>query len=78
MILQAKRKNNRIGIDNNIPYIINDIVIDGDGFGFYLTRADGYQDYIVYGDVKELKKDFDIRSCLDEIEEERKFYDGSF
>lgn len=74
--LQAKSGDNKLGIRNNLPYAIDNIIIEKEGdILLYLTSYGGNRVYVRYKSVEELKKEFDVIDSIGEIKGEYKEYD---
>lgn len=71
--LQAKHKNNKLNIRNNLPYAIDNITIEENGILVNLTSFNGITMYVRYSDVMELKKDFDVINAFDKIKEYKEY-----
>ena len=53
--LQAKNGDNKLGIRNNLPYAIDNIIIEKDDILLYLTSYGGNRVYVRYKSIEELK-----------------------
>ena len=74
--LQAKSGDNKLGIRNNLPYAIDNIIIEkGGDILLYLTSYGGNRVYVRYKSIEELKKEFDVIDSIEEIKGEYKEYD---
>lgn len=73
--LQAKNGNNKLDIRDNLPYAIDNIIIEEDGILLDLTSYVGNRVYVRYKNIEELKKEFDVIDSIGEIKGEYKEYD---
>ena len=74
--LQAKSGDNKLGIHNNLPYAIDNIIIEeGGDILLYLTNYVGNRIYVRYKSIEELKKEFNVIDSIGEIKGEYKEYD---
>jgi hypothetical protein len=73
--LQAKNINNKLGTRNNLPYAIDNIIIEEDDILLDLTSYVGNRVYVRYKNIEELKKEFDVIDSIEEIKGEYKEYD---
>lgn len=73
--LQAKSGNNKLGIHNNLPYAIDNIIIEEDDILLDLTDYVGNRIYVRYESIEDLKEEFDIIDSIGEIKGEYKEYD---
>lgn len=72
--LQAKNINNKLGIRNNLPYAIDNIIIEeGDDILLDLTNYVGNRIYVRYKSIEELKEEFDVVDSIGEIKEYKEF-----
>ena len=71
--LQAKSGDNKLGIRNNLPYAIDNIIIEEDDILLYLTSYAGNRIYVRYESIDKLKEEFDIVDAIGDIEEYKKY-----
>lgn len=71
--LQAKHKNNKLNIRNNLPYAIDNIIIEEDGILINLTSFNGITMYVRYKSIAELRNDFDVINAFDKIKEYKEY-----
>ena len=67
--LQAKSGDNKLGICNNLPYAIDNIIIEKDDILLYLTSYGGNRIYVRYESIEDLKEEFDIIDSIGEMKE---------
>ena len=67
--LQAKSGDNKLGIRNNLPYAIDNIIIEKDDIFLYLTSYVGNRIYVRYESIEDLKEEFDIIDSIGEMKE---------
>ena len=70
--LQAKSGDNKLGIRNNLPYAIDNIIIEKDDILLYLTNYGGNRIYVRYKSIEDLKEEFDVIDSILEIKGEYK------
>lgn len=73
--LQAKSGDNKLDTRNNLPYAIDNIIIEEDDILLDLTNYVGNRIYVRYKSIEELKKEFDVIDSIGEIKGEYKEYD---
>lgn len=73
--LQAKNINNKLGIRNNLPYAIDNIIIEENNILLDLTNYVGSRIYVRYESIEDLKREFDVIDSIGEIKGEYKEYD---
>lgn len=71
--LQAKNGNNKLDTRNNLPYAIDNIIIEEDDILLYLTSYGGNRIYVRYKSVEELKKEFDVIDSIGEMKEYKQY-----
>ena len=67
--LQAKSGNNKLCIHNNLPYAIDNIIIEEDDILLDLTSYVGNRIYVRYESIEDLKEEFDIIDSIGEMKE---------
>ena len=67
--LQAKNGDNKLGIRNNLPYAIDNIIIEEDDILLDLTSYVGNRIYVRYESIEDLKEEFDIIDSIGEMKE---------
>lgn len=73
--LQAKSGDNKLGIRNNLPYAIDNIIIEEDDILLDLTNYVGNRIYVRYESIEDLKEEFNVIDSIGEIKREYKEYD---
>ena len=71
--LQAKSKNNKLYVYNNLPYAIESIKIEETGILINLVNYEDTRIYVRYKSIEELKKEFDVIDSIGEIREYKEF-----
>ena len=71
--LQAKSEKNKLGVRDNLPYAIDNIIIEEDDILLDLTSYVGNRIYVRYKSVEELKREFDIVDAIGDIEEYKEY-----
>ena len=71
--LQAKNINNKLGIRNNLPYAIDNIIIEKDDILLDLTGYAGNRIYVRYESIEDLKEEFDIIDSIGEMKEYKEY-----
>lgn len=71
--LQAKSGDNKLDTRNNLPYAIDNIIIEKDDILLDLTSYAGNRIYVRYKGIEELKKEFDIIDSIGEIKEYKEY-----
>lgn len=71
--LQAKSRDNKLGICSNLPYAIDNIIIEEDDILLDLTSYASNHIYVRYKSIEELKKEFDVIDSIGEIREYKEF-----
>ena len=72
--LQAKSGDNKLGIRNNLPYAIDNIIIEeGGDILLYLTNYVGNRIYVRYKSIEELKEEFDVIDAIGEMKEYKEY-----
>jgi len=72
--LQAKNINNKLGTHNNLPYAIDNIIIEEEGdILLYLTSYGGNRVYVRYKSIEDLKEEFDVVDAIGDIEEYKEY-----
>ncbi len=67
--IQAKRKGNKLGVEDNRPYAIDKVrFIDG-GFLLFLVSDVGEEKYLSYSSLDWFREDFSIVNNIRDIEE---------
>ena len=67
--LQAKNGDNKLDIRNNLPYAIDNIIIEEDDILLDLTSYVGNRMYVRYESIEDLKEEFDIIDSIGEMKE---------
>ena len=67
--LQAKSGDNKLDTRNNLPYAIDNIIIEKDDILLDLTGYAGNRIYVRYKSVEDLNREFDIVDAIGDIEE---------
>ena len=67
--LQAKSEKNKLGARNNLPYAIDNIIIEEDDILLDLTNYVGNRVYVRYESIEDLKEEFDIIDSIGEMKE---------
>ena len=67
--LQAKSINNKLGIRNNLPYAIDNIIIEENNILLDLTNYVGSRIYVRYESIEDLKREFDVIDSISEMKE---------
>ena len=67
--LQAKNGDNKLDIRNNLPYAIDNIIIEEDDILLDLTSYVGNRIYVRYESIEDLKEEFDIIDSIGEMKE---------
>ena len=65
--LQAKSGDNKLNTRDNLPYTIDNIIIEKNDILLYLTSYGGNRIYVRYESIEELKKEFDVIDSIGEI-----------
>lgn len=73
--LQAKSGDNKLNTRNNLPYAIDNIIIEKDDILLDLTSYAGNRVYVRYKSIEDLKKEFNVIDSIEEIKGEYKEYD---
>lgn len=71
--LQAKSGDNKLDTRNNLPYAIDNIIIEKDDILLDLTSYAGNRIYVRYKSVEELKREFNIVDAIGDIEEYKEY-----
>lgn len=71
--LQAKSGDNKLNTRNNLPYAIDNIIIEKDDILLYLTSYVGNRIYVRYKSIDKLKEEFDIIDAIGDIEEYKEY-----
>lgn len=72
--LQAKSGDNKLNVRNNLPYAIDNIIIEeGGDILLYLTNYVGNRIYVRYKSIDKLKEEFDIVDAIGDIEEYKEY-----
>lgn len=72
--LQAKNRDNKLNTRNNLPYAIDNIIIEKEGdILLYLTSYGGNRVYVRYKSIEELKKEFDVIDAIGEMKEYKEY-----
>ena len=71
--LQAKSGDNKLNTRDNLPYTIDNIIIEEDDILLDLTSYVGNRVYVRYKSVEELKREFDIVDAIEDIEEYKEY-----
>lgn len=72
--LQAKSGDNKLGIRNNLPYAIDNIIIEeGGDILLDLTNYVGNRIYVRYESIEDLKREFDVIDSIGEIKEYKEY-----
>ncbi len=71
--LQAKNGNNKLNTRDNLPYAIDNIIIEEDDILLDLTSYVGNRIYVRYKNIEELKREFDIVDAIGDIEEYKEY-----
>lgn len=71
--LQAKNINNKLGTRNNLPYAIDNIIIEENDILLDLTSYAGNRIYVRYKSIEELKREFNIVDAIGDIEEYKEY-----
>jgi hypothetical protein len=69
--IQAKRLNNKLGVRDNQPYIIKEVVFTKGGFRLLLIDIKNKETVLGYNSLDWFRKDFDIVDSIGEIKEYR-------
>lgn len=70
--LQAKSGDNKLNTRNNLPYAIDNIIIEKDDILLYLTSYGGNRVYVRYKSIEDLRKEFNVIDSIEEIKGEYK------
>lgn len=72
--LQAKNINNKLGTRNNLPYAIDNIIIEeGGDILLDLTNYVGNRIYVRYESIEDLKREFDVIDSIGEMKEYKEY-----
>lgn len=71
--LQAKSGDNKLGIRSNLPYAIDNIIIEENDILLNLTSYASNRIYVRYKSIEDLKKEFDVIDSIGEIREYKEF-----
>lgn len=72
--LQAKSGDNKLGTRNNLPYAIDNIIIEeGGDILLDLTNYVGNRVYVRYKSIEDLKEEFDIIDSIGEMKEYKEY-----
>ena len=71
--LQAKSENNKLNTCDNLPYAIDNIIIEEDDILLDLTSYVGNRVYVRYESIEELKKEFDVIDSIGEMKEYKQY-----
>lgn len=71
--LQAKSGDNKLNTRNNLPYAIDNIIIEEDDILLDLTNYVGNRIYVRYESIEELKKEFDVIDSIGEMKEYKEY-----
>ena len=71
--LQAKSGDNKLDTRNNLPYAIDNIIIEKDDILLDLTSYAGNCIYVRYESIDKLKEEFDIVDAIGDIEEYKEY-----
>ena len=62
--LQAKNGDNKLDTRNNLPYAIDNIIIEEDDILLSLTSYAGNRIYVRYESIEDLKREFDVIDAI--------------
>ena len=71
--LQAKSGDNKLDIRNNLPYAIDNIIIEEDDILLDLTSYAGNRIYVRYESIDKLKEEFDVIDAIGEMKEYKEY-----
>jgi len=71
--LQAKSINNKLNTRDNLPYAIDNIIIEENDILLYLTSYVGNRIYVRYESIEDLKKEFDVIDSIGEMKEYKEY-----
>lgn len=72
--LQAKSKDNKLEVRNNLPLAIDRIRLWNNGFiDLYVTDSFGVEKVIGYKDSKEIVDEWDIVNCYNDLKRYKEF-----
>lgn len=71
--LQAKSGDNKLNTRDNLPYAIDNIIIEKDDILLDLTSYTGNRIYVRYESIEELKREFNIVDVIGDIEEYKEY-----
>ena len=71
--LQAKSGDNKLDTRNNLPYAIDNIIIEKDDILLDLTSYVGNRIYVRYESIDKLKEEFDIIDSIGEMKEYKEY-----
>ena len=71
--LQAKSGDNKLDTRDNLPYAIDNIIIEKDDILLDLTSYAGNRIYVRYESIDKLKEEFDIIDSIGEMKEYKEY-----
>ena len=71
--LQAKSGDNKLDTRDNLPYAIDNIIIEKDDILLDLTSYAGNRIYVRYESIDKLKEEFDVIDSIGEMKEYKEY-----